>query len=60
MYRFLKELGKAVLIGTLVFLVICIVGFATGGFVFSAKRLLVQYGYNQLYAVPIYFANVYF
>ena len=58
MVRFVKELGKAFFVGTLIFIIITIIEYATGNPVFSIDRLITRFGYNQLYAVPLYMANM--
>lgn len=58
--RFLKELGKAFFIGTLVFLVLGVIAFLNGNTIGSGTDLLKEFMYNQLYAVILYISNAYF
>tara|TARA_R100000988_G_scaffold37168_1_gene18662 strand:+ start:1429 stop:2757 length:1329 start_codon:yes stop_codon:yes gene_type:complete len=58
MNTFLKEFLKAGFIGTLIFLVLSILSFATGSFNTSWDSIWYEYGINQLYAVPLYMMNM--
>ncbi|QIE58137.1 Pr2TM family membrane protein [Rasiella rasia] len=58
MVHFIKELAKAFFVGTLIFLVISIIEYFTGSLKFTTESLLRDFGYNQLYAVPLYMANM--
>jgi hypothetical protein len=60
MQRFLKELGRAFFIGTIVFIVIGIVEYANGNAFPNGLGLLKRFGYNQLYSIVFYMSNAYF
>lgn len=56
----LKDILRAFLLGTLVFIVLVIIQYANG-YVFSgAKEVAVWFMYNQIYAVILYFVNAYY
>lgn len=57
MQRIGKELVKAFVIGILVFIVLQIIVYLNGGGIPSGEELLVNFGFNQLYAVVLYTAN---
>lgn len=57
MIRFIKELGKAFFVGSLIFVVLGIAQFLLGNFNYTGKELLVTFLYNQLYSVILYMAN---
>lgn len=58
MNTFLKEFFKAGFIGTLIFLVLIIIQFATDNFEPTWGELWYEYGINQLYSVSLYLVNV--
>lgn len=58
--RFLKEIGKAFFIGSVIFIIIGLIQYLNGNVITDSKQLLVLFAYNQMYAVFIYMANVYF
>jgi len=58
--RFLKEIGKAFFIGSIIFIIIGLIQYLNGNVIIDGKQLLVLFAYNQMYAVFIYMANVYF
>lgn len=58
MNKFLKEFLKAGFIGTLIFLVLNIISFATGTFNAGWNTIWYEYGINQLYSVSLYLVNV--
>lgn len=59
--RFLKELGKAFFVGTLIFLVMGIIRYLMGSEVnYTGPAILEAFLYNQLYAVILYMANAWF
>ena len=60
MTQFLKEIGKAFFIGSIVFIVLGIIRYSNGYEFSNGKDLLVMFAYNQLYAVVLYMANAYF
>jgi len=51
------ELSKAFFIGILVFLVISIVEYLNGYNVLTSGRLLIRFGWNQLYSIVLYMGN---
>lgn len=56
----LKELGKAFLVGILVFIVLGIVRYLNGFVITSGSHFLEMFLYNQLYSVVLYLANAYY
>lgn len=58
--HFIKEIGKAFFIGSLIFLVIGLIQYLNGNVITDGKKLLVLFAYNQMYAVFLYMANAYF
>ncbi len=60
MTGFIKEFGKAFLLGIVVFIVIGLIRYSNGLEYSSIKQLLIIFAYNQLYAVVLYLANGYF
>lgn len=60
MVRFIKEFGKAFLLGIVVFIIIGLIRYSNGLEYSSIKQLLIIFAYNQLYAVVLYLANGYF
>jgi len=60
MILFFKELGKSFFVGSLIFLVLGLIQFATGNTIDSGEQLLTRFLYNQLYSVVLYMANAYF
>ncbi|MFT4802392.1 MAG: hypothetical protein ACI93N_002170 [Flavobacteriaceae bacterium] len=60
MKHFFKELGKAFFIGTIVFIVIRIVQYSNGYGITNNLDLLIDFIYNQVYAVAFYMSNSYF
>jgi len=59
MIRFFKELGKAFFVGSLIFLVLGLIQFATGNTIETGTELLRRFLYNQFYSVTLYMANAY-
>lgn len=59
MLRFFKELGKAFIIGNVIFIVILVSYYVKGTAVFFDERLLDGYLDTLVYAVTIYLANAY-
>jgi len=59
MIRFFKELGKAFFVGSLIFLVLGLIQFATGNTIGTGTELLRRFLYNQFYSVTLYMANAY-
>ena len=60
MIPFLKEFGKAFLLGIVVFIIIGLIRYSNGLEYSSIKQVLTIFAYNQLYAVVLYLANGYF
>lgn len=58
--HFIKELGRAFFIGSLIFIVFGVIRYLTGVPINSAGELLSQFGYNQLYSIVLYMANASF
>ncbi len=58
--KFIKELGKAFVVGILIFAVIGVIQYVTGNFYQSGKDIMIALVYNQLYAVVLYMVNAYF
>jgi sensor histidine kinase YesM len=56
----IKEIGKALVLGSIIFLMIGLVQYLNGNVITDGKRLLVLFAYNQLYSVALYMANFYF
>ena len=54
----LKEFGKAFFIGVLIYLVLMAITYISIGSLGTARELLVNFGYNQLYSVVLYLVNV--
>ncbi|RFN58017.1 2TM domain-containing protein [Marixanthomonas ophiurae] len=59
MIQFFKELGKAFFVGSLIFLVLGLIQFATGNTIGTGTELLRRFLYNQFYSVTLYMANAY-
>jgi len=61
MLKFLKELGKAILIGTCIFIVLLIIYYFSGDFDngIDYQRLWSDFWINLLYSVTIYMANAF-
>lgn len=57
---FIKELGKALTLGALVFIVLGIIRYMNGYRITDGKQLLIEFGYNQMYSVVLYMANALF
>ncbi|RDK87138.1 2TM domain-containing protein [Marinirhabdus gelatinilytica] len=55
---FLKEFLKAGFIGTLIFLVLALIQFATGNFRLTWDTFWYEYGINQMYSISLYLVNV--
>jgi hypothetical protein len=55
--RILKDLGKALSVGTLVFIVLGVIQYANGFEFTNGREILIMFLYNQLYAVVLYMAN---
>ena len=60
MIQFLKELGKAFFLGTIIFIVFGLMRYSDGIEYSDGKEILIMFLYNQLYAVVLYLANGYF
>ncbi len=60
MLNFFKEIGKAFFIGSLVFIIFGLIRYTNGDGFENGKELLINFAYNQLYAVVLYMANGYF
>ncbi|MBZ0327288.1 MAG: 2TM domain-containing protein [Altibacter sp.] len=60
MKLFIKELGKALTLGALVFIVLGIIRYMNGYRITDGKQLLIEFGYNQMYSVVLYMANALF
>lgn len=58
--RFIKEIGKAFFIGSVIFIIIGLIQYFNGNVITDGKRLLVEFIHNQMYAVFIYMGNSYF
>lgn len=59
MQVFFKHLGRAFLIGILVFIIIGIIIYFTGGEMKYNEALLETFIYNQIYSVVLYMSNAY-
>lgn len=57
MKHLLKDLGKALFVGSLIFIVIGIIEYMNGNTYNSGRDLLVGFLYNQLYSVVLYIVN---
>lgn len=55
--KLLKEFGQAFFIGVLIFMIMMLVKYFSGEYTFNVRELLIDFGYNQLYAVALYMAN---
>lgn len=60
MVGFIKEFGKAFLLGIVVFIIIGLIRYSNGLEYSDTKQLMTLFAYNQLYAVVLYLANGYF
>ena len=60
MIGFIKEFGKAFLLGIVVFIIIGLIRYSNGLEYTSIKQVMTIFAYNQLYAVVLYLANGYF
>jgi len=60
MIQLLKEIGKAFLLGTILFIVFELIRFTNGNEYTIGKENLIRFAYNQLYAMVLYLANGYF
>ncbi|TDI70593.1 MAG: histidine kinase [Bacteroidetes bacterium] len=58
--RFIKEIGKAFFIGSVIFIIIGLIKYFNGNVITDGKRLLIEFIHNQMYAVFIYMGNSYF
>lgn len=58
LFQFVRELLKAFLIGTGLFVVYALIEFIKGNPLVFDRQLLIYFGYSQMYAVSIYMANV--
>lgn len=54
-----KEIRNAVFLGVLIFLVMGIIRYIMGYEPYSAKELLIRFGFNQLYSLVLYLSNAY-
>ena len=57
--RFIKEIGKAFFIGSVIFIIIELIKYFNGNVITDGKRLLIEFIHNQMYAVFIYMGNSY-
>lgn len=57
---FLKDILRAFLLGTIVFLMLVLIQYVNGYVFSSAKEVAVWFMYNQIYAVILYFVNAYY
>ena len=55
-----RELGKAFFIGVLIFIVIAVIEYNNGTLIFERNEMLRDFGYNQLYTIVLYMANMVF
>lgn len=55
-----KEIGKALFVGVVIFLVVGVIQYLNGNTVDSGLELLIQFAYNQLYTLVLYMSNAYF
>ena len=60
MSKFFKELGKAFIVGVLVFLVRIVIMYLNGSTIQANQELLLDFVYNQMYAVVLHLSNAYF
>ena len=60
MSRFLKELAKAFSVGVIVFLVRVIIMYLNGNVIVANQELLLDFVYNQMYAVVLHLSNAFF
>ncbi len=60
MLNFLKELAKAFVVGILVFLVRLLIMYIYDYQIKTSQDLLLDFVYNQMYAVVLYLSNAYF
>ena len=58
-YRFVKELGKAIIVGTAIFLVFILIYFFQGSDIGFDENLLMEYVVNLIYSIILYMANMY-
>lgn len=58
MIKIIREIGKAFMIGSLIFLIVGFIEFINGTANFTGPELLRDFMYNQLYAVCLYMANM--
>jgi sensor histidine kinase YesM len=58
--NFIKEIGKAFFIGSLIFIILGLIQYLNGQVITDGKRLLILFAYNQMYALLLYMANTYF
>ncbi|MCH9660186.1 MAG: 2TM domain-containing protein [Bacteroidetes bacterium] len=56
--RILKELWRAFFIGVLIFIVIGVIQYLNGYSYDTGKEILIVFGYNQLYSIVLYMANM--
>lgn len=60
MKLFLREIGRALFVGTLIFLILGIIQYMNGAELNDGRKLLIDFVYNQVYAVTLYMINAYF
>lgn len=58
--RFIKEIGKAFFIGSVIFIIIGLIKYFNGNVITDGKCLLIEFIHYQMYAVFIYMGNSYF
>ncbi len=59
MLRFFKELGKAVLIGNIIFVCFLVINYTKGAEILFNEKFLFEYLEGMAYAISIYMANAY-
>jgi len=60
MEQFLKELKRAFGVGILIFIVLHIIEYFNGDKIDSLNEFLIEFTFNQVYAISFYMANAYF
>ena len=56
----LKDIGKAFIVGTLVFVILAVIQYLNGYTFSNATEIFSEFLYNQLYAVVLYMVNAYY
>jgi len=57
MKRIGKEIGRALLIGSLIFLILGVIQYLNGVTYTNGKEILIDFAYNQTYSVVLYMVN---